>query len=183
MVTFLEIDGSFGEGGGQTIRTATAFSIILNRPIHVTNVRGGRKVPGLRPQHAATLRILRDVCGATLEGGEVGSTEFTFVPGFVENISPVSLDLGTAGSITLVLQALVPAVSLSKGLPRARAHGRHRRPLEPYLDYIGAVLGPCLRRVGIPLQARGLPPRVLPERRREGECRHRGLRRAHALWS
>ncbi|MDA4123039.1 MAG: RNA 3'-terminal phosphate cyclase [Thaumarchaeota archaeon] len=154
MVTFLEIDGSFGEGGGQTIRTATAFSIILNRPIHVTNVRGGRKIPGLRPQHAATLRILRDVCGATLEGGEIGSTEFSFVPGFVENISPVSLDLGTAGSISLVLQALVPAISLSKGSLELNLTGGTDVPWSPTCDYIGGVLGPCLRRVGIPFRLR-----------------------------
>ena len=119
-LTVLEIDGSFGEGGGQTIRIATSFSVILNRPIRVTNVRAGRRVPGLRPQHAATLEILREVCGGTLEGGGIGSTEFTFTPGRPENRS-LTVDMGTAASITLVLQALVPAISLSGVVPRAGA--------------------------------------------------------------
>ncbi len=150
LTRFLEIDGSFGEGGGQTIRIATSFSIILNQPIHVINVRAARNVPGLRPQHAATLRILRDVCGGSLEGGNVGSTEFTFIPGTLESISPASLDLGTAGSITLVLQALVPAVALSKASLELELIGGTDVPWSPTSDYISAVLGPCLRRIGIP---------------------------------
>jgi RNA 3'-phosphate cyclase len=149
LTSFLEIDGSYGEGGGQTIRIATSFSIIFNRPIHVTNVRGARKVPGLRPQHAATLRILRDICGGSLEGGTVGSTEFTFSPGTIENISPASLDMGTAGSITLVLQALVPAVALSKASLELELIGGTDVPWSPTSDYISAVLGRCLGRIGI----------------------------------
>jgi RNA 3'-terminal phosphate cyclase (ATP) len=149
LTRFLEIDGSFGEGGGQTVRIATSFSIILNQPIRVINVRSARKVPGLRPQHAATLRILRDICGGSLEGGNVGSTEFTFTPGALENISPASLDLGTAGSITLVLQALVPAVALSEASLELELIGGTDVPWSPTSDYIGAVLGQCLRRIGI----------------------------------
>ena len=149
MTRFLEIDGSFGEGGGQTVRIATSFSIILNQPIHVTNVRGARKVPGLRPQHAATLRILRDICGGSLEGCNVGSTEFTFAPGTLENLSPASLDLGTAGSITLVLQALVPAVALSKASLELELIGGTDVPWSPTSDYISTVLGQCLRSIGI----------------------------------
>jgi RNA 3'-phosphate cyclase len=145
----LEIDGSVGEGGGQTIRIATSFSIILGRPIHVKNVRGARKVPGLRPQHSATLKILRDVCGGTLEGGDVGSTEFTFVPGALKNTSPRLLDLGTAGSITLVLQALVPAVAISKASLELNLVGGTDVPWSPTSDYISTILGPCLRRIGI----------------------------------
>ena len=149
LTNFLEIDGSLGEGGGQTIRIATAFSIILGRPIHVTNVRGARKVPGLRPQHSATLKILRDVCGGSLEGGNVGSTEFTFVPGTVETTSPMSLDLGTAGSVTLVLQALVPAVALSGGSLELVLFGGTDVPWSPTSDYVSTILGACLRRIGI----------------------------------
>src|SRR3989442_11958203 len=108
----LEIDGSFGEGGGQILRTAVAFSIILGRPVRVTKVRAGRNNPGLRPQHASALKILREVCGGRLEGGEVGSTTVTFYPGVVE-ASSMKVDMGTAASITLVLQAVVPATSPS----------------------------------------------------------------------
>ena len=106
----LEIDGSYGEGGGQILRTAVAFSVILGRPVRVTKVRAGRNNPGLRPQHTSALKILRDVCSGRLEGGEVGSTTITFYPGVVEALS-MKVDLGTAASITLVLQAVVPAAS------------------------------------------------------------------------
>jgi RNA 3'-phosphate cyclase len=116
----------------------------------VTNVRAGRGVPGLRPQHAATLKILREVCGGTLEGGHVGSTEFSFAPGTPESRS-ISLDLGTAASITLVLQALVPAVSLSRvGLDLDLVGGTDV-PWSPTFDYACEVLSPSLRTLGIPV--------------------------------
>src|SRR5207249_8548343 len=110
----LEIDGSFGEGGGELLRTALYFSIIFNRAIHVTKIRAGRDVPGLKPQHAAVLRILADVSNGRIEkGGEVGSTELRFVPGKMDEDRSISYDLGTAASMTLVLQAVIPAVALS----------------------------------------------------------------------
>ncbi len=132
----------------QTVRTATFFSIILDRPIRVTKVRAGRRVPGLRPQHAATLEILRKVCGGTLEGGGIGSTEFTFTPGRPENRS-LSLDMGTAASITLVLQALVPAISLAGVGLELELVGGTDVPWSPTSDYVSTVLSPSLRRIGI----------------------------------
>jgi RNA 3'-terminal phosphate cyclase (ATP) len=147
-LTILEIDGSFGEGGGQTLRIAASFSIIFGRSIRVTRVRAGRKVPGLRPQHAATLKILHDICGGTLQGAEVGSTEFTFTPGLPANRS-VALDMGTAASITLVLQALVPAISLSGVTLEIDLVGGTDVPWSPTSDYMSAVLAPCLARIGV----------------------------------
>lgn len=144
----LEIDGSFGEGGGQTIRIATSFSIVFSRPIHVTSVRAGRMVPGLRPQHASTLRILGQVSGGAVEGGSIGSTEFTFTPGHPES-RVLSLDMGTAASITLVLQALVPAISLSGVGLEIDLVGGTDVPWSPTLDYISTLLAPSLRRIGI----------------------------------
>ncbi len=145
---FLDVDGSFGEGGGQTVRIATSFSVILNRPIRVKNVRAGRRIPGLRPQHATTLRILAEICGATLEGGTVGSTEFTFVPGRVEKKS-LTVDTGTAASVTLALQAIVPAVSLSGVSLDLDLIGGTDVPWSPTCDYLSQVLSPSLRKLGI----------------------------------
>ncbi len=144
----VEIDGSFGEGGGQTVRIATSFSIILNRPIHVTNVRAGRQVPGLRPQHASTLKILGDVTGGAVEGGGIGSTEFAFTPGRPESRT-MTLDMGTAASITLVLQALVPAIALSGVSLDLELVGGTDVPWSPTLDYVSTVLAPGLGRIGI----------------------------------
>ena len=147
-MTLLEIDGSFGEGGGQTIRVATSLSIIFDRPIRVTKVRAGRAVPGLRPQHSSTLRILREVCGGSLEGGEIGSTEFTFIPGRPVSRS-LTLDMGTAASITLVLQALIPAVSLSGVALEINLVGGTDVPWSPTSDYMSTVLAASLSRIGI----------------------------------
>ncbi|MDA4135742.1 MAG: RNA 3'-terminal phosphate cyclase [Thaumarchaeota archaeon] len=147
-MSFLEIDGSFGEGGGQTIRIATSFAVILDRPIRVTRVRAGRRIPGLRPQHATTLRILREICGGTLTGGEIGSTEFTFSPGKPESRS-MSVDMGTAASVTLALQAIVPAISLSGSSLDLELIGGTDVPWSPTCDYFSVVFSESLRRLGV----------------------------------
>ena len=144
----LEIDGSYGEGGGQILRTAVAFSIILGRPVRVTKVRAGRNNPGLRPQHASALKILRDVCSGRLEGGEVGSTTVTFHPGVVE-ASSMKVDLGTAASITLVLQAVVPAASLSGSSLDLELVGGTDVPWSPTFDYFANVVVHALELIGI----------------------------------
>lgn len=146
--SYLEIDGSFGEGGGQTLRIATSFSIIFNRPIRVTRVRAGRRIPGLRPQHATTLKLLAEICGGTLRGGEVGSTEFTFVPGRTRSGS-IRVDTGTAASLTLVLQAVVPAIALSGVSHDLELIGGTDVPWSPTCDYFSDVFSESLRRLGI----------------------------------
>jgi RNA 3'-phosphate cyclase len=145
---YLEIDGSFGEGGGQTIRIATSLAVILERSIRVTKVRAGRRIPGLRPQHVATLKILSEICGGTLEGCKIGSTEFTFVPGKVESRS-MAVDTGTAASVTLVLQAIVPAISLSGASLDLELTGGTDVPWSPTCDYFSGVVSTALHRLGI----------------------------------
>jgi RNA 3'-phosphate cyclase len=144
----LEVDGSFGEGGGQILRSAVAFSMILGRPIHVTRIRAGREVPGLRPQHAASLRILRDISGSTLEGGEIGSTEVRFYPQKVESTT-MKVDLKTAASISLLLQAVVPAASLSGSRLELELLGGTDVPWSPTMDYFQSVTLPALKMFGI----------------------------------
>ncbi len=149
----LEIDGSYGEGGGQLLRTAAYFSVATGRPIRVDNIRAGRDVPGLRPQHAAVLRVLRDISNGTLEGGEVGSTRVHFAPGRPTGAS-IAIDLGTAASITLVLQALVPAVALSCSSLRASLVGGTDVPWSPTSDYMVSVTRPAFALLGIDFECR-----------------------------
>ena len=99
----LEIDGSYGEGGGQIIRTAIAMSAIKQIPIKITNIRANRSKPGLQPQHLTGVKAAAELCGAKVSGAELGSTELTFEPGKIK-FGKFRLDIGTAGSITLVLQ-------------------------------------------------------------------------------
>lgn len=145
---FLEIDGSYGEGGGQILRTAIAFSIIMNKPIKVKNIRAKREKPGLRPQHLAAIRILRDISNAKLEGDEIGSSEVSFIPGYVEP-KVLNIDLRTAASITLVLQAVIPSVSLSNSSIELELIGGTDVPWSPTFDYLANVVKPCLEIIGI----------------------------------
>jgi len=142
------VDGSFGEGGGQILRTAVSFSMVLGVPIHVTKIRAGRKVPGLRPQHSATIKILGEICSAEVEGAGVGSTELTFSPGEVK-ASRGSFNLGTAASIPLVLQAVIPAVSLMGRSYDMELVGGTDVPWSPTSDYIERVVSPAMKAVGI----------------------------------
>jgi len=144
----IELDGSYGEGGGQLLRTAAYFSVALHRSIHVTNIRKGRGTPGLRPQHVAVLRILRDTSKGILEGDDVGSTEIRFTPGSLGDAS-TEVDLGTAASIALILQALVPAVSISGSSLRATFRGGTDVPWSPTSDYVTRIIQPAFRLLGI----------------------------------
>jgi RNA 3'-phosphate cyclase len=102
----IEIDGSYGEGGGQIIRTSVALSALTKKPVRIYNIRANRKPNGLRPQHLTAVKAVADICNAKLKGAEVSSTEIIFEPDSIEGGS-FSWDIGTAGSITLVLQALL----------------------------------------------------------------------------
>jgi RNA 3'-phosphate cyclase len=144
----VEVDGSYGEGGGQILREAVCFSMVLGVPIHVSKIRAGRKVPGLRPQHAATIKILGEISSAEVQGATVGSTDLKFSPGAVTKTSG-SFDLGTAASIPLVLQAVIPAVSLMGRSYDLELVGGTDVPWAPTSDYIDRVLGPAMRDVGI----------------------------------
>jgi RNA 3'-phosphate cyclase len=130
------------------LRTAVSFSMVLGVPIHVTKIRAGRKVPGLRPQHSATIKILGEICSAQVEGASVGSTELRFSPGEVRGSSG-SFNLGTAASIPLVLQAVIPAVSLMGKSYEVDLVGGTDVPWSPTSDYIERVLSPAMKAVGI----------------------------------
>ncbi|MFH1229172.1 MAG: RNA 3'-terminal phosphate cyclase [Candidatus Aenigmatarchaeota archaeon] len=101
------IDGSYLEGGGQIIRTSIALSAITGKPCRITNIRSGRKNPGLQAQHLRGIEAAAKLCGAELKNAKLGSTEVEFFPKKITGGS-ISIDVGTAGSITLVLQTLVP---------------------------------------------------------------------------
>jgi RNA 3'-terminal phosphate cyclase (ATP) len=158
----MEVDGSQGEGGGQILRTAVAFSAILGVPVKVFNVRAGRPEPGLKRQHLSALRVLAQVFGGDLSGGSEGSTEISFVPG-VQKLQTFSLDMGTAASITLVLQAVVPAAALTRSGLSLELVGGTDVPWSPTFDYFQNVARPAYSDLGIDFimksQRRGFYPR------------------------
>jgi len=109
----IEIDGSFGEGGGQILRTATALSAIKRIPCRIFNIRAKRKNPGLQTQHLLGLRALAELCNGKLEGDHLNSTEIKFYPGEITK-DKITVKIPTAGSITLVLQTLIPVCIFAK---------------------------------------------------------------------
>jgi RNA 3'-terminal phosphate cyclase (ATP) len=100
---FVVKDGSFGEGGGQILRTSLSLSIITGKPFEIINIRAGRENPGLRPQHLASVHSAARISSACLEGAELGSLRLRFIPNEVEP-GEYRLDVSTAGATSLVLQ-------------------------------------------------------------------------------
>ncbi len=147
-MNFLKINGCHGEGGGQIIRSAITLSCITKKPIHIENIRKNRKVSGLRPQHLTAITILQKIANAKTIGAEIGSTELKFIPGQIENLDLVE-DIGTAGSIPLILQVLIPVVSISKKQLDLKIKGGTDVLWSPTIDYTQHVLKEAYSRMGI----------------------------------
>jgi RNA 3'-terminal phosphate cyclase (ATP) len=143
----IEVDGSYGEGGGQVLRTAVALAAVLSKEIHVFNIRGGRAEPGLRPQHMTGVKAAAELCSGHLEGLAVGSTEFVFKPGKLRAGS-FRFDVGTAGSVTLVLQTLMPMLAFAPGPVQLDIVGGTDVKWSPPIDYIRLVTLPILKKIG-----------------------------------
>ncbi len=103
----IQIDGSFGEGGGQILRVAVALSAITQKPVKITNLRANRSNPGLAAQHLCGIKAAAEMCNAKLKGAEIRSTSIEFYPQKIRG-GKYKFDVGTAGAITLVLQTLIP---------------------------------------------------------------------------
>jgi RNA 3'-terminal phosphate cyclase (ATP) len=149
----LQIDGSYGEGGGQIVRTAVALSVLTKQPIEITNIRAGRPITGLRPQHYTALSCIRSICDAEVEGLSVHSTNLRFKP---HDVKPgtYTFDVGTAGSMTLVFQAcLLSAFHASAPLTIVLRGGTDVR-WAPSWDYFAHVFLPLISKIGIKTEVR-----------------------------
>jgi len=147
----IEIDGSYGEGGGQILRTALTFSAILSRPLRVHHIRAGRKNPGLQPQHLKAVEALTRMTDGQTGGVKIGSDTITFIP---KNIlsGDYKFEVGTAGSVTLLLQALLLPLCLSHGSSQLTLVGGTHVPWSPPFHYLQEVLFPTLKFMGISLE-------------------------------
>jgi len=148
----IEIDGAYGEGGGQILRTALAFSAILKQPVKVNRIRAGRRNPGLQPQHLKSIEALAKITRSETEGAKIGSDKITFIPG---EIVPghYEFDIGTAGSVTLLLQALLPPLSLAQSKSSLILTGGTHVAWSPPFHYLTEVLFPALAQIGVQVRA------------------------------
>ncbi len=157
----IEIDGSYGEGGGQIVRTAVALSAVTGNPVHITKIRQGRPKSGLAAQHAQAITALARLCDAKTSGIQPGSMQITFQPGQTRAGS-YSVDIGTAGSITLLMQCLLPAMLRAGGPISLQVRGGTDVQWSPTVDYFRFVFLPALRlfgaRVELELLQRGYYP-------------------------
>ena len=147
-MNFLKINGGHGEGGGQIIRSAITLSCITKQPIHLENIRKNRKDEGLRPQHLTAIIILQKIANAKVFGAKIGSTELKFIPGNIDNLELVE-DVKTAGSISLILQVLIPVVSISQKKLSLTIKGGTDVLWSPSMDYTQYVLKEAYSRIGI----------------------------------
>lgn len=148
----IEIDGSKYEGGGAVLRTATALATIAQQACHVFNIRKNRDQPGLRPQHLSGLRALNDLCNGILEGDQINSEEITFQPGQIRS-KTISIDIKTAGSITLALQGLIPvALQAPQPLEIHFKGGATDTFFSPTLDYFQHVFLKTLEKMGASIE-------------------------------
>src|SRR2546428_12830349 len=118
----IEVDGGRGEGGGQLLRMALALSALTDTPVRVARIRAGRPTPGLAAQHVTAIKAVAALCGAEVTGESVGASSIEFGRGKLA-AGRFSFAVGTAASITLVLQALLPAAAAAPGALRARLIG------------------------------------------------------------
>ena len=138
------IDGSFREGGGQILRTALALSTLTGRPFHAERIRSNRPTPGLRAQHLSAIKALSRMSGGWAKGAQIASQEIEFAPG--ELIAGTyALDIGTAGSVTLLLQALLLPCIFSRDEVTLRIQGGTDTRWSIPVDYFTHLILPVFR--------------------------------------
>ena len=143
----LEIDGSYGEGGGQLVRTAVALSAVTGNGIRITNIRKNRPNPGLKQQHLKALETAAKICEARISGLFPGSTELSFAPVEIKG-GEYDIDIGTAGSITLLLQCIMPALPFAKKKVELTIKGGTDVAWSPTIDYLQNVTFRALKQLG-----------------------------------
>ena len=158
----IRIDGSYGEGGGQILRTAVALSCITGKEVEIFNIRANRPKPGLAPQHLKGLEVAKMISNASVEGLKLGSTRIVFRPRGIRG-GEYKIDIGTAGSITLILQTILPPLLFADKPSKLEIIGGTDVAWSPTIDYFENVTLRALREmncsVKLRLVARGYYPK------------------------
>ena len=158
----IRIDGTYGEGGGQIIRTAIALAAITGEEVEIENIRANRPNPGLSAQHLHAVKAVAKLSGGRTEGLELRSTRLKFSPGALNGFEG-EIDIGTAGSITLLLQCLIPVAVFADSETKVRIRGGTDVKWSPPMDFYTEVFLKAIREMGcdvhLDLKRRGYYPK------------------------
>lgn len=161
MINWLELDGAQGEGGGQILRTALTLSLITGQPFRINNIRAKRAKPGLLRQHLTAVQAATTIGQATVNGASIGSTQLAFQPHTIQG-GDYQFAIGTAGSCTLVLQTVLPALWFAAHAGHLTVQGGTHNPMAPPADFLIRTWLSLMRRLGvqtdIQLQRHGFYP-------------------------
>ena len=141
------VDGSKGEGGGQILRTSLALACITGRNLHIENIRAARRKPGLAKQHLSCVRAACEICGGQCKGAAIGSQILDFKPGPIRG-GDFSFDIGSAGSASLVIQTILPALFLADKSSTVTVTGGTHNPWAPPFDFLAETFLPAIRTAG-----------------------------------
>ena len=147
----LYLDGSYGEGGGQLLRTSLSLAALLGKSVKITDIRAGRAKPGLRPQHLTGVTALAQITRAEVDGATLGSRELTFRPRIIQGGSyffDVAEKTGSAGAVTLVAQALLPPLLSAQEPTALTIRGGTHVAWSPPVHYLLHVFLPALAELG-----------------------------------
>ena len=152
MADVVEIDGSVGEGGGQVLRTALSLAAITGREVVFSKIRAKRDKPGLKRQHLTCVNAVAEISGAKVSGDEVGSMDLEFAPKGIKG-GDYRFDVGTAGSITLVAQTVIPVLLKAEKPSSVTITGGTHVPFAPIWEFFSLAYLPELRRMGARVEA------------------------------
>jgi RNA 3'-terminal phosphate cyclase (ATP) len=145
---WVEVDGSIGEGGGQILRSSLTLSMATGKPFHMTGIRANRVKPGLGRQHLTSVKAAARICGARVSGAAIGSQELRFEPRSM-TVGEYAIDVGSAGSTTLVCQTVLPALCLLGKPFRLSFFGGTHNGMAPCLDFFEQVYLARLQTMGL----------------------------------
>lgn len=177
----IKIDGSYGEGGGQILRTALSLSVITQRPFEIYNIRANRKTPGLSHQHLQAVNATAQICNAEVTRNQLRSTDLEFYPGEVKS-GTYRLDIGTAGSVSLVLQTILYPLSLANKSSSVTIVGGTHVSQSPCIDYLSQQWLYFLKKIGFDAEIQTLRAGYYPRGGGEVLIQINPARPRHPLW-
>lgn len=176
----IELDGSRGEGGGQILRTALTLSMVTGRPFRIEHIRARRPKPGLLRQHLTAVQAAAVICQARVAGAEASSMVLEFTPGAIRG-GDYRFAIGTAGSCTLVLQTLLPALWFADSESSLSVSGGTHNPAAPPADFLIRSWLPLMQAQGADMEIELLRHGFYPAGGGEVRARVRPIRALRPL--